>query len=165
MERLPYLAYGSNLLSARLAARVGAVEVIARATLPGYTLRFNKRGRDGSGKCTLVAQAGATAYGVVYALPIAARGELDRIEGLGRGYEATHVKVPTVGECYVYLAQDGWTDDALAPYDWYRDLVVAGAREHGLPAAYVAAIAAVAARPDPDAARAADHRALIAGPR
>jgi gamma-glutamylcyclotransferase len=163
MEHLPYLAYGSNLLSARLAARVGAVDVLARVELPGYALVFTKRGRDGSGKCTLVPRAGALAHGVVYALPHDARETLDRIEGVGQGYRAARIGIAPLGECYVYLVQDGWTDTELVPYDWYRDLVVAGAREHGLPADYVAALAAVAARPDPDAARAALHRALLAG--
>ncbi|MGE0486405.1 MAG: gamma-glutamylcyclotransferase family protein [Gammaproteobacteria bacterium] len=163
MEYLPYLAYGSNLLSARLAARVGAVGVLARVALPGYALRFCKRGRDGSGKCTLMPGADALAHGVVYALPATMRATLDRIEGVGQGYDATRLRIAGVGECHVYLVQDGWSDDDLAPYDWYRDLVLAGAREHGLPSAYIDTIAAVPAWPDPDSARAAVHRALLAG--
>ena len=46
-----YFAYGSNLSSARMAARVPSARVVARAQLPGHALRFHKVGRDGSAKC------------------------------------------------------------------------------------------------------------------
>lgn len=79
------------------------------------------------------------------------------------------------GNCIVDV--DGWmpvqaclyvarqVDAGLQPFEWYRALVVAGAREHALPAHYVAQLAAVPAWPDPDPARAQRHHALIGGPR
>ena len=36
------------------------------------------------------------------------------------------------------------SDPSLTPYDWYKAFVLAGAREHGLPQDYVAALDAVA---------------------
>lgn len=46
-----YFAYGSNMSSARLRARVPSCRPIGIAFLPGHELRFHKRSKDGSGKC------------------------------------------------------------------------------------------------------------------
>lgn len=40
------------------------------------------------------------------------------------------------------------------PYTWYKEHVLRGAREQGLPAEYVRALEAVEVMPDPDAKRA-----------
>ena len=53
------------------------------------------------------------------------------------------------------------TDATLCPYDWYKALVIAGAREHGLPPEYLAAIEIVKAKSDDDAERRAANRALL----
>ncbi len=55
------------------------------------------------------------------------------------------------------------TDSALKPYTWYRELVVAGAREHGLPHEYVQSLQVAAAVEDPDRERHAHNMALIRG--
>lgn len=49
----------------------------------------------------------------------------------------------------------------VRPYDWYRDLVIAGAREHGLPPEYIQALEAVPAIKDLDVRRAAQARELL----
>ena len=51
----------------------------------------------------------------------------------------------------------------LAPYHWYRDYVLFGAREHGLPAPYVDAIARVPSVDDPDPARHDENRRRLLG--
>ena len=66
MATLNYLAYGSNLFPPRLSARIGIRGVLGTIELPGYQLRFNKRGADGSGKCSLQPCHQERAYGVVY---------------------------------------------------------------------------------------------------
>lgn len=54
----------------------------------------------------------------------------------------------------VYRATEGHTDAALIPFGWYWDFVAEGAREHGLPADYVARfIDSVRRIDDPDPAR------------
>lgn len=62
-----------------------------------------------------------------------------------------------------YMAGDRYIDPACLPFDWYRDLVVAGAREHGLPPTYVEELALTPAAPDPDATRAGPARRLLEG--
>ena len=51
-------------------------------------------------------------------------------------------------------------DPDLKPFDWYREHVLRGACEHGLPAAYVAAIAAVESIEDPNLQRQCRERAI-----
>jgi hypothetical protein len=56
-------------------------------------------------------------------------------------------------------------DDTLRPYTWYKEFVVRGAEENGLPGAYVAELAALEAVDDPDPARDAKKRTLLLAPR
>ena len=152
-----YFAYGSNMSSARLRARVASVRVVSLATLPGHALRFHKTGRDGSAKCDAFATANANdvVIGVLFDLDAAHKTTLDRYEGLGAGYDDKRVMVTTPdGELHAAVTYAATQiDTALAPYDWYLAHVLRGAREHGLPAEYLARIVAVTTRVDADRAR------------
>jgi hypothetical protein len=69
---------------------------------------------------------------------------LDDAEGLGRGYDEAVVDVVTADgtlKALAYVASAGATDPARRPYHWYKRIVLAGAIEHGLPAATIAASA------------------------
>lgn len=162
-------AYGSNMCTARLQARVPSARPVGVAMLPGHALRFHKRGwRDGSGKgdAARCGDAGAVVHGVVFRIDPAEKAALDRIEGLGRGYDERGARVTApdgvVHEAWMYQAARSAIDPAAVPFRWYRDLVLAGAREHGLPDDYVRDhIVAVPTCPDPDTARARRHGAII----
>lgn len=152
-----YFAYGSNMSSARLKARVALVRVISVATLPGHALRFHKTGQDGSAKCDAFATANANdaVIGVLFELDSVHKATLDRYEGLGAGYDDKRVVVRTPdGELHAAVTYAATQiDTTLTPYDWYVAHVLRGAREHGLPADYLARIAAVTTRADADRAR------------
>ena len=62
---------------------------------------------------------------------------------------------------WFYVAID--TSPDLTPYHWYKAFVVEGAREHALPADYIAALEAVASMPDDDEERAALNARILAG--
>ena len=164
-----YFAYGSNMLTRRLCDPSRAPSASARgvARAPGYVVRFHKIGQDGSGKCTLVATAAeSAAYGVLFDVAIADIDKLDRAEGVHTGgYRRRSVQVHLAAggttEALTYVAGEGRLDVTLQPFDWYRDLCVAGAIEHGLPANHVEALGTTPATPDPDAARAAAARRLL----
>jgi hypothetical protein len=164
-------AYGSNMCTARLQARVPSARPVGVAALPGHALRFHKRGwRDGSGKADAArcGDAGAVVHGVVFRLDPVEKAALDWIEGLGRGYDERGVRVTApdgvVHEAWMYQAARSAIDPAAVPFRWYRDLVLAGAREHGLPDDYVRNhIVACPTCPDPNGARARRHRALAVG--
>ena len=162
-----YLAYGSNMLVPRLrdVRRVPSARCLRRTQLPGYVLRFHKSGADGSAKCDLVRSAtpDATAYGVVFSMDDRDRASLDRVEGRGYHTKLMRVNIAARGrvEAFAYVADRDAVDSSLLPFDWYVRLVVAGAREHDLPAGYIASIAATPSRPDPDPARAAENRSIV----
>lgn len=159
-----YLAYGSNMWRRRIELRIGICESLGVASLRGYLLRFHKRGRDGSGKCDAF-HTGALSdalYGVVYRLSPAQREALDEHEG--PGYSSRYVPVRTRSgtlTAYTYVAKQDHVDAGLDPFVWYKSLVVAGARAHGLPSRYLEALSAIAAVSDPDPERHALHQRIL----
>lgn len=161
-----YLAYGSNLWPPRLAERIGDFETLGRITLTTWRLSFNKRGNDDSAKANLIPTADPDRYAMaaLYRVSRDAQAALDRCEGRGRGYEILTVDLPGHEvPAITYVSPLEWQDGELSPYDWYRDLVVRGARYHGFPDAYVERLAAHPARFDPDAGRSRRHRVLLGG--
>jgi gamma-glutamylcyclotransferase len=164
---MDYLAYGSNMLSSRLRSRVPSAENPRIVALPGRAVRFHKRSwRDGSAKCDLVVapDPSARAYGVVFDIDPSDLPALDDAEGCGRGYQRVTLEVVHEGKVlhpFAYLADADAIKTTLLPYTWYLDQTVAGAREHGLPADYVASLAAVPATVDPDPERDAGERSII----
>lgn len=167
-DPLYYLAYGSNLHPQRLRERVSSARLAGLVTLPGYRLSFHKRSHaDGSGKCMFerVPERAGCLHAAVYAIDEAERPALDRHEGLGAGYHEQLLDVSLAGErltVFTYRVDVNHVDRALQPFDWYRGLVLAGARFHGLPARYIAAIEAVTPIRDPDRQRAREQTALLA---
>ncbi len=80
---------------------------------------------------------------------------LDEIEGLGSGYDGIELDMPEYGTCFSYIAQHAYLDDTLQPYDWYKAFVLAGARFHRFPRAYLEHIETTLAILDPDPKRGA----------
>lgn len=160
-----YFAYGSNLLARRLEARVPVLADLGCHRLDGYTLRFHKRGRDGSGKGDVVAtrDAGARVHGAVYRLDDDALAKLNVIEGVGAGYRLEAIRLPGLPDCVCYVAEETAIDPALQPYTWYLALVVAGARARGCPVDYVQWLAQTPAVIDTDLARTAAAYRLLDG--
>jgi gamma-glutamylcyclotransferase (GGCT)/AIG2-like uncharacterized protein YtfP len=161
MSRLPYFAYGSNMLSRRIVERVPSARRLGLAVLEGYALRWHKVGQDGSGKCDVVQVASARVHGVVYTFDAEHKPLLDAAEGLGRGYEERELSLQVEGvrvSALAYVATA--TDQRVRPFSWYKALVLGGAIENGLPQDYVASLGAVPAVDDADTARAAHHFAL-----
>jgi len=130
-----YLAYGSNLHPRRIAARVGPVQLIGVVELPGWALRFDKRGGDGSAKANLRAMPGLdeTVYAAAYRLGLDQVRRLDHFEGTGQGYQSFPMTISLAGQsvhAFTYLAPSQWLAEALLPFDWYVDLIISGACFH-----------------------------------
>jgi gamma-glutamylcyclotransferase len=163
--QLHYFAYGSNLHPARLRARIPSAEFVEVAVLPDRSLRFCKRSEDGSAKCTLLPELGSRAFGAVYRVEEKDKLLLDRIEGLGRGYDEAWQWLPLsdgVVRVFHYVANDDYDDRSLQPYHWYKHLVLAGARQHGFPGPYLGAIEKVRSIDDPDPGRRARNDEVLA---
>ena len=143
-----YFAYGSNLKFERMSSRVTSARFRARARLGGWSLTLDKSGRDGSGKANLRRQETHHVWGVVYSIDPSHWPRLDTCEP---GYSRVEIQVVTEAgddlDAETYVAQV-LTNDPVA-FDWYKELLLEGAREHALPDDYVAGLAHLAARPDP----------------
>jgi len=161
--RALYFAYGSNLLWQRMATRVPSARRLCVASADGFRLCFGKPGRDGSGKATLVASAGSRAWGVVYTIDPAHWARLDACEP---GYRRVELRVTYASReqlaAAAYLAPETAADPI--PFAWYKRCLVEGAREHGLPAAYIAELERLPERPDPGPVTRAASRASAPRP-
>lgn len=161
-----YFAYGSNLHPLRLLERVPSVEFVQLVTVPGYRLQFHKRHEeDGSGKCNMFHTGSAEdiVIGALYSMERDHKSLLDQYEG--PGYRCDELELEVNNQqltCFVYVAEQTHIDDRLLPYDWYRSLVLLGARYHGLPEDYVGRIIKVKTRRDPDVDRQRKNETLIA---
>jgi gamma-glutamylcyclotransferase (GGCT)/AIG2-like uncharacterized protein YtfP len=159
-------AYGSNMPTARIRARCPSAVAMGVAELRGYQLRWHKASKDKSGKADIVESDvdDASVYGVLYEISPEEKPALDAAEGLGNGYEEVRIVVVHNGEeATVTAYQATKTDPNLKPYTWYKALAAFGAREHMLPAAYIAQIEAVTAVEDPDRKRHDQNMRLITG--
>ncbi len=107
-------------------------------------------------------------HGAVYPLDDSQITTLDVIEGVGHGYRrdaslAVHCEGHELA-VVAYIAEASFIDPALQPYEWYHEIVVAGASSLAFPARYVDSLRSVRPVPDPEVSRAARERAILATP-
>jgi len=160
-----YFAYGSNMWQPRIEERLGACRRVTPAWIDGYALRFHKDGRDGSGKCNALftGRPEDRLWGVVFDISASQKRRLDVFEG--RDYHAVDVAAQHDAgalDVYLYVARRSAIDALSRPFEWYKALVLHGARVNQFPEAYLAAIERVPATEDPDRERHATHMKLIA---
>ena len=140
-DTLLYFAYGSNMSSLRLQDRVSSARVIKIAKLYGHKLAFHKKSTDGSSKCDIAKTSNNndTVWGVLYNISTHELPALDQVEGLGHGYEKKDIEITdergTLINAFTYYATS--IDESLIPFDWYKNHVLIGAQEHGLPQDYI----------------------------
>lgn len=153
-KSLFYFAYGSNMSTPRIVERVPSTTFHTVALLQEYVLKFNKPSVDGSAKCTIekTGNPNDVVHGVVFNLLEEEKPWLDHYEGLGNGYEIEQFTVQSMEQdilqVFAYVATD--KDESLKPYHWYKEHVLRGAREYGLPDYYIKAIEEIHSIPDPD---------------
>ena len=149
-----YFSYGSNMSSRRILQRVSSAQLVTVACLKAHTLQFHKAGKDGSAKCDIsfTSQIDDFVLGVVFDIAQEQKLKLDRVEGVGHGYEEKMVVVSGInGEeisASTYYATN--INQSLMPYSWYKEHVMAGARENALSPDYVRGIEQVATIEDLD---------------
>jgi gamma-glutamylcyclotransferase len=161
-QLLNYLGYGSNLFVQRIVERIPSAKSIATAIVPGYRLRFDKCGRDGSSKANMFFSGSLdhAIHAAIYSIAASEKSILDEIEG--DAYK-THEMIVTTDtgddmRVFTYIAEQSATGSTLRPYSWYRALVLEGARWHGFPKLYCDSIAAVEVIEDEDLGRDALNR-------
>lgn len=136
MAAFHYFAFGSNLHGARLRERAASARALGAARLEGFRLCLDKLASDGSGKLNLARDVATSVWGVVFRIDPAELAALDRFEP---GYSQVSVTVHLRGviplEARTYLSEQRAPGLRVQP--GYRELVLAGAREHGLPAEWI----------------------------
>jgi hypothetical protein len=104
-------------------------------------------------------------WGALFTVPAEGKRRLDRIEGLGRGYDRIGVTATTpegtAAAAWTYVAAASHIDEDLRPYTWYRDLVLSGVEALPAPAPYVRKLRAVETKEDPDPVREAAERRFL----
>ena len=155
---MKYFSYGSNMSVRRLQQRVPSATALGVARLSEHRLMFHKVSDvDGSAKCDAchTGKGHHEVIGVLYEMHEQHKPALDRVEGVGYGYEEKTVNVEltdgSVMQAFTYCAT--LTDANLKPFHWYKRHVVIGAREHGLPAEYIENIHAIESIADSDLQR------------
>ena len=111
----------------------------------GYALAFNKESDSYHRAANIVQTPGEAVWGVAYELAYESIERLDRFEGVHLDH---YRRIEVLGEpedgrrraCATYQAIESRVGTPARPTDEYLGYVLEGAREHGLPPAYVAKI-------------------------
>ena len=161
-----YFAYGSNLHPVRLIERVPSAVLIGVCELPGFRLTFHKKSNDGSSKCNMFSASKETdvVHGAIYEINNEHKQNLDKFEGKGYGYIDTQISIlhdETQYNCFTYIAQQSHIVDNLAPYHWYKNMVILGAKYLNFPTNYVSLIESVISKEDPDEKRRKEKNILL----
>ncbi len=147
MSRILYFAYGSNLDLRQFRRRCRGAVVVGRARLPDHRLAFtryssNRRG----GVADIVPEPDSHVWGALYDVDEANMAALDEYEGAPRAYRRESVRViDDAGDEVQALAYVANRTGEFPPSRQYLELIVQGARAHGLPEEYVRAIEQVQA--------------------
>ncbi len=163
MRGLIYFAYGSNMSSKRLKARVPSAKALGIGVLDGYALAFHKVSKkDGSAKCDIVTSLSDQVFGVLFEINDKEKSVLDRWEGLNQGYDemVVEITIETGNGISAFTYYATITDPELQPFTWYKRHVIEGAREADLPSAYIKTIENVAATEDDDKQRETQELAI-----
>jgi gamma-glutamylcyclotransferase (GGCT)/AIG2-like uncharacterized protein YtfP len=133
------------MASAHLATWCPSFRALGPAELRDHRLAFLRRSiRWQAGVVDIVPEPGRSVWGVLYELPLGLA-ELDRKEAEGLAYRRRQVEVRLDGAPLTAFAYQLIEREAaeVPPRREYVELLVQGAREHGLPPGYLAQLEAM----------------------
>lgn len=136
------------MLIERIKRRCQSARFVCVAKVGGHEIVFNKKSFDGSGKANIIkVDDGVEIYGALFEIELNEQQALDNAEG--RDYRRNDDFVVTrmdTGEqmsTSIYIAKADKTENNLRPYDWYKDVILAGAWQHQFPEQYVEQLNAI----------------------
>src|SRR5271168_4899815 len=97
MPQVWYFAYGSNMSTAQMRARVGEVAEDRTGVLKNYELVFNKKVRGGTAAANIRPAQGSVVHGVLYKISDSSYRNLDRFEGAPVHYRRIQIEVLDAG--------------------------------------------------------------------
>lgn len=126
-----YFAYGSNMNTARVEARIGATRRALAGVLHDHALRFDKASRvPGIAHANVVPHQGERVEGALFELQHPEQIRLmDPFEGFPHEYDRHRLSVRTdegAFEAWVYIAAPGMTAASLKPAWEYLAHLLAG---------------------------------------
>lgn len=130
-----YFAYGSNLSERRLRSRCSSARPVGTGVLAGWRLVCDKPSNDGSAKLNIRPDASGSVHGALYEIADEERGDLDLAEP-----RYTPIVVDMSGLEVLTYTYEGDPYAGL-PHEWYVELALDGAREHGLPQEHITIVA------------------------
>jgi hypothetical protein len=138
--------YGSNMKLAYLRDYCPSARPVMHAFLPNYRIEFRRFSTDmNGGISTIIEHPGGLIRGVLCAVRVTELETLDILEDVPLGlYKRESFRVLGednewhLGDLYRVVKPEG----PFVPADGYLDLMLEGAREHGLPQDYIESIAA-----------------------
>ena len=138
-------AYGCNMASSEMEAWCSEHRFLGPARLDGFKVELRRRSiRWSGGAADIVAAPGESVWGALYEV---ADGELDRLdqkEGEGFAYRQVEVELTDGRHAIAYEVID--KEPCQVPCSpEYAELVLAGARERGLPEEWVRELAGITA--------------------
>ena len=142
-----YFAYGSNMAPAVIRRLCPRHSYLGVAYVGGHRLAFTRRSmRTGTGVADIVRAAGETVWGVLYRIDDDELAAIDRKEGHDWAYKRVMLAVRLDGgpeRTAVTYTVRSKEPAQVPPSRQYLDLVIAAARERGLPGSYIEQIEAV----------------------
>jgi hypothetical protein len=135
-----YFAYGSNMSPGTFVGRRGMKPIESRAAwIDGYRLCFDiPIGPGERGVANLCVDVAARTHGVAHLLADGDATFLDRTEGVPNLYVREHVDITSAaGALTGFTYRSTMTSIGRKPSARYLDILLDGARVHGLPAEYV----------------------------
>lgn len=141
-----YFAYGSNMSRAKMRCVLKREPPSGqKARLEGYALAFNKLSTTWGYAANIGPEAGGVVWGVLY--PCTAR-DLAELDNCEKGYHRSRVPICQDGgkvvEALTYEADCPAPHPTGVPKPCYTQMLLDGAREHGLPEEYIKGIEAAA---------------------
>lgn len=134
-KRFYYFAYGSNMETARMLARCPGARMAGVARLKGYRLAERLY-------ADIETAEGCAVGGVLWSVTLADLRALDRFEGVAAGAYKRGVYAFSTpwggGRAYAYeMTPQTRLERTGRPFpQWYRDICLHGALEHGLSGAF-----------------------------
>jgi len=141
-ETFFYFSFGSNMLKERITIHNPDATFYKVAKLKDFRLDFNYKSRRWQGAvATIVEDPSSHVWGVVWLKDRSKLNALDEQEGVHQGiYHPLTVAVETIDgevlECRTYQQSRDWEMDRR-PSSVYKNVMIRGAREHGLPERYI----------------------------
>lgn len=139
--RTLYFAYGANMAATALQARGVKAHSGEPALLPGFALRFGLPGIPmlEPAFATIVEADDSEVHGVLFSLGADDLLQLDACEDCPRSYRRISVTVVRASgsTAVAHTYQSTVFESGLRPSARYRDLIVRGASEAGLPSSWV----------------------------